>query len=459
MLGKWHLTKDAHLSDGAPKASWPLQRGFDRYYGILDAFTNFHQPHRLYEDNHHHRRRRLPRRLLLHRRPHRPGHAHGGRAAVLASEPAVLHVLRPRRGARPVAGPGGRHRAVPRPFRRGLGRAERSALRAPAPAWRGAARRGAAAPQHRGAPRGRPLGRARRPVQGAVRPLHGGVRGHGPQRRPQLRTAAPPPGGHRRVGQHHRVVHQRQRRLPGGPVHRHVGLLPHAAHQVWNTESGAGGHRLRAHRPARRAPDVGPLPDGLGHGVVHPVPALQDQHPPGRPQRAVHRQLAGPVRSRRRVCWPAACAPSTSTSPTCSRPWPSCAAWRFPPAATACPRRIRPGPASRPRSPTRRRRPPIPSSTTRCSGTAASTATAGRWSPATGPGAPSARTAGSCTTWPEDPTESRRPGREHPDKLDEMQQAWDRAAWANQVFPLDEGNQLVRILRPPWYESWPPRRR
>ncbi len=53
MVGKWHLTKDAHLSDGAPKASWPLQRGFDRYYGILDAFTNFHHPHRLYADNHH----------------------------------------------------------------------------------------------------------------------------------------------------------------------------------------------------------------------------------------------------------------------------------------------------------------------------------------------------------------------------------------------------------------------
>jgi len=53
MVGKWHLTKDAHLSDAAPKGSWPLQRGFERYYGILDAFTNFHQPHRLYEDNHH----------------------------------------------------------------------------------------------------------------------------------------------------------------------------------------------------------------------------------------------------------------------------------------------------------------------------------------------------------------------------------------------------------------------
>ena len=33
--------------------SWPLQKGFERYYGILDGFTNFHQPHRLYEDNHH----------------------------------------------------------------------------------------------------------------------------------------------------------------------------------------------------------------------------------------------------------------------------------------------------------------------------------------------------------------------------------------------------------------------
>lgn len=51
-LGKWHLTKDADMSDAAPKASWPLQRGFDRYYGFLDAFTNMHQPHRLVEDNH-----------------------------------------------------------------------------------------------------------------------------------------------------------------------------------------------------------------------------------------------------------------------------------------------------------------------------------------------------------------------------------------------------------------------
>ncbi|MBO60102.1 MAG: arylsulfatase [Acidimicrobiaceae bacterium] len=52
MVGKWHLTPDNTLSEAGPKSSWPCQRGFDRYYGILDGFTNFHQPHRLYEDNH-----------------------------------------------------------------------------------------------------------------------------------------------------------------------------------------------------------------------------------------------------------------------------------------------------------------------------------------------------------------------------------------------------------------------
>ena len=29
-LGKWHLTKDADMSDAGPKSSWPLQRGFAR---------------------------------------------------------------------------------------------------------------------------------------------------------------------------------------------------------------------------------------------------------------------------------------------------------------------------------------------------------------------------------------------------------------------------------------------
>ncbi len=52
MVGKWHLAKDSDISAAGPQHSWPCQRGFDRFYGFLDAFTNLHQPHRLTEDNH-----------------------------------------------------------------------------------------------------------------------------------------------------------------------------------------------------------------------------------------------------------------------------------------------------------------------------------------------------------------------------------------------------------------------
>ena len=52
MSGKWHLAKDSDQSDAGPHHSWPLGKGFDRYYGFLDGFTNFHQPHRLVRDNH-----------------------------------------------------------------------------------------------------------------------------------------------------------------------------------------------------------------------------------------------------------------------------------------------------------------------------------------------------------------------------------------------------------------------
>ena len=52
MVGKWHLCKDSNLTEAGPLHGWPCQKGFDRFYGILDGFTNFHQPHRLYEDNH-----------------------------------------------------------------------------------------------------------------------------------------------------------------------------------------------------------------------------------------------------------------------------------------------------------------------------------------------------------------------------------------------------------------------
>ena len=52
MVGKWHLAKDWNISDAGPRHSWPLQRGFERFYGFLGPFTNYHHPHRLVEDNH-----------------------------------------------------------------------------------------------------------------------------------------------------------------------------------------------------------------------------------------------------------------------------------------------------------------------------------------------------------------------------------------------------------------------
>ncbi|MFV0374718.1 arylsulfatase [Microbacterium sp.] len=51
MVGKWHLTREQDLHDGADKSSWPLQRGFDRYFGAMDGFTSLHHPHRLIRDN------------------------------------------------------------------------------------------------------------------------------------------------------------------------------------------------------------------------------------------------------------------------------------------------------------------------------------------------------------------------------------------------------------------------
>lgn len=50
-IGKWHLTRDALLHDAADRGTWPLQRGFDRYYGSLEGCNSFFHPNRLVMDN------------------------------------------------------------------------------------------------------------------------------------------------------------------------------------------------------------------------------------------------------------------------------------------------------------------------------------------------------------------------------------------------------------------------
>lgn len=65
MVGKWHLTLESRLHDAAEKSSWPLQRGFDSYFGSMDGFTSVHHPHRLVRDNSVMDRREFPAGYFL----------------------------------------------------------------------------------------------------------------------------------------------------------------------------------------------------------------------------------------------------------------------------------------------------------------------------------------------------------------------------------------------------------
>lgn len=49
IAGKWHLTK--HLATGTPRHNWPLQRGFDRFYGTINGAGSFYDPNTLTRDN------------------------------------------------------------------------------------------------------------------------------------------------------------------------------------------------------------------------------------------------------------------------------------------------------------------------------------------------------------------------------------------------------------------------
>ena len=51
-VGKWHLAPMDQCSQAGPMDQWPLQRGFDRFYGFLDGETDQFSPSLTY-DNHH----------------------------------------------------------------------------------------------------------------------------------------------------------------------------------------------------------------------------------------------------------------------------------------------------------------------------------------------------------------------------------------------------------------------
>ena len=73
---------------------------------------------------------------------------------------------------------------------------------------------------------------------------------------------------------------------------RHVGVLSHPRQSDPPEQPRLGGSRPSESRCQGYRP-VAALSDGVGDGVEHAVPALQDQHAPGRASGALHRPLAG----------------------------------------------------------------------------------------------------------------------------------------------------------------------
>ena len=49
MTGKWHIT--AHTKPDGPKDTWPIARGFDRYYGTIMGAGNYYDPALLVRDS------------------------------------------------------------------------------------------------------------------------------------------------------------------------------------------------------------------------------------------------------------------------------------------------------------------------------------------------------------------------------------------------------------------------
>lgn len=51
MAGKWHVTKKVRPRGEQDRSNWPLQRGFDRFYGTIHGAGSFFDPNSLVRDN------------------------------------------------------------------------------------------------------------------------------------------------------------------------------------------------------------------------------------------------------------------------------------------------------------------------------------------------------------------------------------------------------------------------
>ena len=129
MAGKWHVTKFVKPRDEAKKFNWPLQRGFDQYFGIIQGGADYFRPKPLTLRE---RERAARRRFLYDRRlrgsrdrVHRPGR----------QDEAVLPLPGVQCAAFSVDGAGGRDCQVPRQIQNRLGRTSPAAPRPANRTW------------------------------------------------------------------------------------------------------------------------------------------------------------------------------------------------------------------------------------------------------------------------------------------------------------------------------------
>jgi arylsulfatase A-like enzyme len=445
-IGKWHLTKDSDLSDAGPRHSWPLQKGFDRYYGVLDAFSNLHHPHRLVEDNHTVETDQYPDgyyltddltdraiSMIRHAKasnPRQPFFCYFAHIAVHAPLQCRDDDLAAQRG-RYDAG----WDAI---------RAERH---------RRQIELGVLPPGTPLPPRNEEEGddvapwdepRPRRP--GPVRPLHGGVRRHGRGGRP---LGGPADGGARGAGRgrrHHRGVPLRQRRVARGRGAGHHRLLRTlVSKNVKDMEDAqldranldlAGGPRTLVHYPRGWAM-ASNTPFRLykinTHAGGHTVPFLW-------------RWPNGPAASGRRDQWAhiTDCCPRSASSRASRSPTSATASPWFPSMARAW----------SPCSPMPPRRTIEAGSTWRTPGHRAFVEDG--WEIVT-------RHVGltpfgdhewelyDLTT---DRTETTDLAAQQPAKVAELAAKWEAEAQRNQVYPLDEGSRVRYVIRPPYEEPF-----
>ena len=211
MSGKWHVAS----SLTKPTDTWPLQRGFDEFFGTIIGAGSFYDPNTLTRgnDNIEHEAK-ADSTLLLHRRHQRPGRRLHRQAPPRNAGHAVLHLRRLHGAALAAACARRGHRQVQGPLRQGLGQAARRASRQAGRV--GHPRQGVEAERSRSDAAAVDRGRA----QGVAAALHGGLCGadrpHGPGHRPHRRRA----GEDRPARQHRRHLPGRQRRLRRGHSRR-----------------------------------------------------------------------------------------------------------------------------------------------------------------------------------------------------------------------------------------------